>query len=372
MSPTFVDNDGQLNWRKIGYHARSGFAVVLALAVLIGGGWFVVNKVEEAWVAWRTQDDYIGEGKDEVVVVIPAGAGVTTIGDILTEYGVIKSTRTFRNAVAQVPGADKKLQAGRYRLRTELPAATAVEMMLDPAYKEPLRITVREGLAKTQIWTFMQEQLGFTPEALDEASASSDLALPGWANDNIEGFLFPDTYDVAEPPVPLAVLQQQVDQFNKVAGSLNLESRAAELGFTPYQVLIVASIIEKEAARDEDRPKIAGVIYNRLEADKELQFDSTVHYAVNDFSRVTLTDEDLATESPYNTYKHKGLPPGPISNPGRAAIEAALNPENHEYLYFVAVNLDTGETLYATDEAGHAANVQVWQAWCAANPGRCN
>ncbi len=170
----------------------------------------------------------------------------------------------------------------------------------------------------------------------------------------------------------LGVLKQQVEQFNKVAGAVSLEARAKQAGRNPYDVLIVASIVEKEAARPEDRPMVAQVIYNRLaKKDMKLELDSTVHYAINQFDRVTTTEEDRAVDSPYNTYAKLGLPPTPISNPGQSAIEAALAPSAHEYLYFTAVDLDTGETRYSVDSAGHLENVKLFQEWCQSHQGRC-
>ena len=350
MSPTFVDNDGQPDWRKIGYHARSAFAVLLSAVVLFGGGWFVVHKAHEAWVSWRTESDYIGEGKDEVVVVIPKDATVTQIGDVLVENGVIKSTRTFRSVVE-----------------------TALKMLLDPANKVALKVTLPEGRVQVQQWEILTKELGLTEEQLTEASKSSELKLPSWAGGSgkLEGFLFPETYEVAEPVTALGVLKQQVEQFDKVTGAISLESRAKDIGRSPYEVLIVASIVEKEAARAEDRPRIAQVVYNRLAKNLPLQFDSTVHYAIGQFDRVTTTEGDRATDSPYNTYKVKGLPPTPISNPGQSAIESALAPSGENFLYFTTVDLDTGETRYSTDEAGHAENVKLFQQWCQSHSGRC-
>jgi hypothetical protein len=373
VSPTFVDNDGQPDWRKIGYHARSAFAVLLSAVVLFGGGWFVVHKAHEAWVSWRSQSDYIGEGKDEIVVVIPQNATVTQIGDLLVENGVIKSTRTFRSVAARQPETANKLQAGRFRLLTELPAETALKMLLDPANKISLKVTIPEGRVRTQQWEILTAELGLTEEQLTEASKSKELGLPSWAggDGNLEGFLFPETYEVAEPVTAIGVLKQQVDQFKEVTGAISMESRSKDAGRNPYDVLIVASIVEKEAARPEDRPKIAQVIYNRLKKDMPLQHDSTVHYAIGQFDHVTTTPEDRATDSPYNTYKVKGLPPTPISNPGQSAIEAALAPSGEDFLYFTTVDLDTGETRYAKDEAGHQENVALFQQWCQSHQGRC-
>ena len=227
MSPAFVDNDGQLNWRKIAYHARSAFAVILALTILIGGGWFAYYKVKETWVAMRSENDYVGEGKDEVVVSIPEGADITHIGDILVQHGVVKSTRTFRNVCARTPAA-ATLQAGRFRLRTEMSAEAALALLLDPNSKVALTVTLPEGRATAQQWAILMDELGLKEEDLQAAAESSELNLPSWSGGAVEGFLFPDTYQVAEPATALGVLKQQVEQFNKVAGSLSLESKAIE------------------------------------------------------------------------------------------------------------------------------------------------
>ncbi|MFV0430535.1 MAG: endolytic transglycosylase MltG [Arachnia sp.] len=369
MSPQFVDND-KPNWAKIAYHARSGFAVALSLAVLVGGGWFVYSKISEAWTAYRTADDYIGEGIDDVEVVIPLGANITQIGDVLVEHDVIRSVATFRDEALANEESDQ-IQAGRYALKTQIPAKTALEMLLDPANQVVTNVTLREGLALSQELSILSEEFEVSTEDLKAALESTDLGLPGYANGNAEGFLFPETYRISEPLVPGTLYSTQVSQFKTVAEEIGLADRAAALGRSEYELVIVASMIEKEAATPEDRPKVAAVIYNRLDAGMKLQFDSTVHYALQDFSRVTTTEADRATESVYNTYLHEGLPWGPISNPGRAALEAAANPADISAMFFTAVNLDTGETLFADTAEEHAENVKKFQAWCQAHQGRC-
>ncbi|WP_158600657.1 endolytic transglycosylase MltG [Tessaracoccus antarcticus] len=376
MSPAFVDNDGKFNWQKIGYHARSAFAVLLSIAVLVGGGLFVYQKADEAWTAFRTEDDYIGDGVKKVEVVVPNGASITQIGDILTEEGVIKSTGTFRKVANKNPDS-AKLQAGRYRLLTELPAKTALDMLLDPNNLVLIEITIPEGKILGQQWTLIEEQLvkqgqKITRQELAAAINGADLGLPDWSRGKLEGFMFPDTYRVGEPVDPARIFRSQSAQFNKVAADINLVGGAQALGVDPFNIVTVASIIEREAARAEDRPKVAAVIYNRLRADMPLQFDSTVHFAIGVFDRVTTTAADRATDSPYNTYLYKGLPPGAISNPGKAALEAALQPADITALFFTTVNLDTGETAFANTAAEHAVNVAKFQAWCQANTGRCS
>src|SRR5690606_16365559 len=170
----------------------------------------------------------------------------------------------------------------------------------------------------------------------------------------------------------LDLLKRMVAEFNRGAKDIKLEDRASSLGLTPLELVTVASIVEREAgsANPDDRARVARVIVNRLAQDMPLQMDSTVHYAVNDYATTTTTDEQRAVDSPYNTYKHKGLPPGPIAAPGRAALEAATSPAAGDWLYFVTVNLDTGETRFAVTYEEHEANVALFQQWCQANPGK--
>jgi len=375
VSPAFVDNDGNFNWRKVGYHARSAFAVLLSIAVLAGGGYFVVQQASEAWTAFRTVDDYLGDGVDEVTVMVPPGVTVTQIGDILVEANVIKSTGTFRKVAAENPDS-QTLQPGRYDLLTELPAEKALKLMLDPKNPAALRVTIPEGLALTRQWATIHKKLGekgveVSEETLKAAAVADGLSLPEWARGQLEGFMFPDTYAVAEPVTPTAIFTSQVTRFNAVATEIKFVEGAAALGMDPFDVVTIASIVEREVNQEEYRSKVSAVIQNRLAADMPLQMDSTVHFALEDFTKVSTTAADREVDSPYNTYKNTGLPPGAISNPGRAALEAAAKPADIDSLFFVTVDLDSGETRFAATLEEHNENVAVFQQWCQANEGRC-
>lgn len=374
MSPAFVDNDGKFNWRKIGYHARSAFAVLLSVAVLVGGGLFVVDKVSDAWTDFRTADDYAGDGVEDVIVTVPPGASVTQIGDILVEASVIKSTATFRKVAAKEPAA-QSIQPGRYTLKTELPAKTALEMMLDPSSRETLRVTLPEGLTLSLQWQRIQDSLAEqgVDLSVDElrGAVADGMGLPEWARGQWEGFMFPDTYDLSEPVDAAQIFKAQLAQFNAVAGEISFVDGAAELGMDPFDVVTIASIVEREVNQEEYRSMVSAVIRNRLAVGMPLQMDSTVHYALQDFTTVSTTAADREVDSPFNTYKYQGLPPTPISNPGKAALSAAVNPADIDSLFFVTVDLDTGETLFATTLEEHEANVAVYQQWCQTNTGRC-
>lgn len=369
MSPASEDRRG-VDWGHLGYHARGALAVVIALGVLVGGGWFVYSEANQWWTDWRTADDYIGEGEEEVSVLIPQGASVTQIGDILVEHDVIRSRDTFRSVASDHPDAGN-ISYGRYLLKTQIPAAMALDMLLDPANREILRVRLIEGLTMSQQFERINEQLGVPIEDLEAAATPDNLPVPEWAGDNIEGLLFPSTYDVSEPVNPTQILTRQVEQFNREADRVDLESRASELGRTPHEVLTIASIIEREVNQAEYRSMVSAVIYNRLEEGMALEMDSTVHYAVGRFDTVTTTAEERQVDSPYNTYRYPGVPPGPISNPGRAALEAAVDPADIDALFFVTVNLDTGETLFARTNEEHEENRAQFIQWCSDNPGRC-
>lgn len=360
------------DWHTVGYYARSAFAVLLALAVLIGGGWFVYHKANEYYTAFTTpDDDFVGEGGEPVEVVIPAGAGVTQIGDILYEAGVVKSVRRFHNE-AQSSGRAAEIQAGRFELRKELPAETALDMLLDPANVKRIWITFPEGWTIKEQHARITKELGVSPEDLEKAlQQREDLGVPSWAPDSLEGFLFPARYDVAEPINPVAIMKTQLNQFRLVADRTGLQDRAESMGLTPLQALTVASIIEGEVHDPDYQPMVAAVIYNRLEQDMRLDMDSTVHYIFGRDGGVTTTPEQRDSDSPYNTYKVKGLPPGPINNPGESAINAALSPADTDALYFVTVNLETGETKFANTLEEHEANVKEFQQYCSDHPGEC-
>lgn len=351
---------------------KAAFAVLLSLAVLIGGFTFAGMKGWDAWMEFRTAEDYIGEGKQVVEVVIPKGATLADIADLLVESNVVRSAKAFEK---EAKGNEKSqsIQAGRYRLKTELPAATALKMLLDPANIVRKKVQVIEGLRLTAQIKVLAEKSGI-PEADFQAALKNPakLGLPKWAKNRPEGFFFPDTYLIEDDETAVGLLRRMTRQFNQVTDDLNFEGRAKDIKRSPYDALIVASIVQAEVSTSaEYAPKVARVLYNRVDKGMKLQLDTTVLYANNKTGKATTTDAERASKNPYNTYVHKGLPPGPITAPGRVALNAAVKPTKGKWLYFVTVNLDTGETLFAETWAQHEANVAKFQAWCQANTGRC-
>jgi UPF0755 protein len=372
------DEDGKVDGAEVGRRVRSGIAVLVALAVLIGGGWFAASKGYAKYMDWRQTDDYIGNGVDDVQVTIPAGASLTEMGSIVVKADVVKSTKAFQSAAAK-QAKSTAIQPGTYKMKTHLPAASAVARLIDPAtYKVIKRVLVREGLRVSAIVPVLAKGTGLTEDQFNAVLKDpTKLGLPAYASNNPEGFLFPDSYEVADKPDALTIIKTMTAEFATVAASQDLVNRAAAMGMTPLQILTVASIIEAEVNHPEDRPMVARAIYNRLQGKTEtgqpmkLQVDSTVRYATGGAGPLTTTDAERALDSPYNTYKVDGLPPGPINSPGKQAIEAALNPADGTWLYWVVVNPQTGETKFGSTLAEHQANVAQFQAWCQANKGKC-
>lgn len=352
--------------KEVWYRVRGAVAVLLSLAVLVGGGWFVYGKVHDAWLAYRTTDDYIdAEGAADVVVEIPQGSTAGKIADILLASDVIKTADAFTKAAAADPEGAKKIQYGLYKLRTQIPAKTALEMLLDPANQIKNQFQIPEGLRLSQVLSTLAKATNVSVKSFEKAlKKRSQFDLPSWIGKSNEGFIFPDTYNLPLKPNAVNVLELPIAQFNKTLSDLAFEERADALGYKPYEVLIVASIIEREVFRDEDRAKVARVFYNRLEEGMRLQSDATVAYAVKKTGTIWTTDKERASDSPYNTYKHKGLPPGPITAPARKALDAAVNPEEGKWLYFVPVNLDTGETVFSETYEDHQKALEQLHSWC--------
>lgn len=373
MSGLFVDNERNFNWKKLWYHARSAFAVLLSLAVLVGGGWAGYHYANKAYIAYRTTDDFLGdEGVADVMVTVPRGAGMNQIGFILLDAGVIKSVKPWKKVAAAEAGS-KDIQAGRYKMRTQISAEAAFNYLADPKNIERTRVTLPEGLRLSEQWPIIEKATKIKQADMKAIGADTKaLGAPAWVPaTNAEGIMYPETYDVDDSPTAAELGSAQVKQFTTVMTELNFEDRAKATGVTPYQALIVASIAEKEVRGEKDLALVTGVFYNRIKAGMPLQSDATVVYANNIKGRLTTTDAERQSNSPYNTYVVKGLPPGPVSNPGKLALAAAVNPTKSDYLYFVVIDPDTGETAFAKTLAEHNQNVAKFQAWCQTHPGKC-
>ncbi|WP_139209802.1 endolytic transglycosylase MltG [Microlunatus flavus] len=358
--------------KEILHQGKGCFAVLLALAVLVGGGWFVYTQGKSLMDSFGETPDYTGRGVAPITVTIPAGATLDEIGSVLKKDDVIKSTQAWDSAVASEERATS-VQPGRYLMRTQMPAIDALRLLINPGESRVrAQFTIPEGLRLSQQIDALVKGTKIKRSAFEKAlKKPKSIGLPSYAKGNAEGFLFPDTYELTADATATSTLKQMVDEYKAVTGDIDLQAAAKKLDRSPYQVLTVASIIEREVNQDQYRAKVARVLYNRLDDGMKLGLDSTVIYAEK-LNTNTTTPKDRDSDSKYNTYKRKGLPPGPISAPGKAALEAAANPEPGKWLYFTTVNFDTGETKFAETDAEFRQIVKEFQGWCQSNPGRCD
>ncbi len=334
-------------------------AVVLALAF---GGYWAYGKAQNFFGG---PADYSGQGEGTVVVEIPEGASGQQVANILADAEVVKSAEAFYNLLLKDDRASA-IQAGAWKLRMHMSSEWALRELVDKGNRAEVKITVPEGARVGQIVEIIaKSDAGISEKDLTAVLDQPEkLGLPAVANDNPEGYLFPATYDVTPGTTAEQLLKQMVAKTLSVAKSLDIGTRARALGYSGEEILTVASILEYEAKKDEDYPKVARVLYNRLEQGMPLQLDSTVSYVSGRKGDVWTTEEERNAESEYNTYQNAGLPPGPIGSPGEKTIEAALNPAAGPWLYFVAVDLETGETKYATNLAEHERNAEEAREYC--------
>jgi UPF0755 protein len=323
---------------------------VLLLAAAGGGAW---------WLHDRWSEPYRGFGGSDVFVELPEGASVNAIARRLADAGVIADPWSFRLAV-RVKGADRRLQAGEYRFADEASVYAVIDRLArGDTYTHP--VTFPEGLTVAEM-AVVFERTGLGTAAEFERAAASPARRPAADPEtrSLEGYLFPDTYRLARRAAAAELVRAMVGRFD-AAFSEELRAEAARQGLTPRDVVTLASVVEKETARDEERALVAAVYRNRLARGMPLQCDPTVIYALMLEGRWSgnLRRADLEIDSPYNTYRYAGLPPGPIASPGRASIEAALRPADVPYLYFVSRN--DGTHVFASTLAEHNRNVREWQ-----------
>ena len=315
--------------RRLRRRRRRGVLVMGALLALVG---LVVFQALQ-WSAAREQKA-VPPGQ-EVTITVASGQGSVEIGRALRDAGVVDSVNRFRDT-AEERGLDSLLKPGEYKLVTGM----SIDEVLDILARGPstgVPLTIPEGFTVAQIAAKLAGTDQFTKEEVDKALKSKELIVPLRPKGvtSLEGLLFPDTYGIEEDDTAVGVLQEMAEQLEVVLSRYELSTAPQKL--SPYQLLIVASMIEREAKVDADRPKIAAVIYNRLAAGRRLEVDATVQYAVG---HARLAAQDLRSSSPYNTYVHTGLPPTPIAAPGEAAIRAALQPADGDWIYYVLASKD--------------------------------
>ncbi|WP_293699433.1 endolytic transglycosylase MltG [uncultured Agrococcus sp.] len=332
------------------------------ILVLVIGGAFGVERFLNGWNAGP--EDYEGDGVDPVSVTIPEGANWTDAANILAEDDVIASPEALIEIVMEDDSIAQRLQPGTFELRTQMSAQAALDVLTDPASLQIWTVTIPEGFVITQLFERLAEHTDFTAEEY-EAAAEDPSAYEGVSEDStsLEGWLFPATYEFSPESTPESILQVMVD---RMVQSLDQHGVAED---ERHEVLTMAALVQREGRSHDDFTRMSRVFFNRVEQGMLLQSDATVAYGTGHLHVVTTTPEEREdADNPYNTYVHEGLPPGPIGAPGDDAINAALNPADGPWLFFVTVNPETGETLFAETYEEHQQNVEIFQQWLRDNP----
>lgn len=334
--------------RRVGARVLAAVTLVLVVAIV----WFLVELFQP----------FTGSGHGRVVVDIPRGAGTGQIGSILARDGVVSSGFFFKLR-AKFDGDVGKLLPGRHVMALGMSYSSALKILITPPKAAPTtNVTVVPGHSRAQVAALLHAQhvkgnyLALTRHSklLNPAAYGAPRSTP-----SLEGFLFPDTYQMRLPISAGALVRDQLTTFKQQFRTVNM-SYARSKNLSPYDVLIIASMVEAEAATAHDRPLVASVIYNRLREHIPLGIDATIRYAVNNYT-TPLTQSQLASPSPYNTRLHDGLTPTPIDNPSLASIQAAAHPATSNYLYFVVKPCGNGEMTFTSSYSQFLADSAAYQ-----------
>jgi UPF0755 protein len=329
---------------------RRAGVLLIVLILAAGAGWLFYQRFNQP---------YQGYEADEQFVDLTPGDGTQVIGRKLVEAGVVRDRTSFRVAL-WLTGAARKLKAGEYRFDRPMTATEVVQRIAHgEAYLRP--ITFPEGLTIREM-SAIYESRGFGParQFVDAARNVSLVADIDPGARTLEGYLFPETYSLSRRAGAAELVRMMVARFHQVF-SPELRVEAGSHDLSVRQAVTLASLVEKESSRADERPTVAAVYLRRLKIGMALQCDPTVIYALEVAGRYggNLTKEGLAIDSPYNTYRFPGLPPGPIASPSRTSLEAAARPADADYLYFVSRNDGSHEFARTLDE--HNRNVYKYQ-----------
>jgi len=349
--------------------------VVLGVVLAIIGGiaaggtyvWVTYEDKIRAFMGWEEPKDYeAGLANGEAIVTIVDGDTGSSISTTLFEAGVTKTAGAFYDYLI-ANAVTTTFHPGAYQLQLQMTSAAALEALENPESKLEDTAQLREGLTVEQSLPLLADGTGIALEDLQ--AAVKDPSDYGVDADSLEGWLFPATYTFTPGVTAEEVIRTLVDR------TITSLDEAGVPEDRRNEILTIASIIEREARFEEDFYKVSRVIQNRLDPSNDetfgkLQMDSTAQYGYGEMhdGTVSSTAEALEDDNPWNTYVHEGLPIGPIANPGDTAIKAAMEPADGPWLYFVTVNLETGETVFTTTYDEHLAAVEQWRAWCADNP----
>ncbi len=342
---TWDEEDEFVRVRHGGWRIAGG---LLAVVLIFFGGYTAI-KEGKAW--FDRQLDPVGEPGEAITLVVPRGATTSDIGVQLANNGVIPNSTFFRYYVEWEN--EGNFQAGEYTFYANSSAVEAIAVLnAGPKPPDVDQFIVREGLWTSEILATIADQLPGISVELLQASLDGGTIEPRYrpaGQTSWEGLLFPDTYEVNKGATATEVLQKLSDEFARVTGAVGYGAAETKLGYSAYEVLIVASLIEAETRVDEERPMVASVIYNRLREQWILGIDATCIYGAGDRD-VELTRSVLDQETPYGCRNVRGLPPTPINSPGRASLEAALNPADSDNFYYVLTDPSGRHTFVETQE----------------------
>jgi UPF0755 protein len=321
------------------------------------------------WFLYVFFQPFHGDGSGRVEVRIPKGASVSEVGDILDSKGVVPSSFLFQGRVT-LAGKRSELYPGRYTLAKDMSYGDTIDALSTPPVKRTITATIPEGLSRAQISPLVRSA-GISGDylAASRSVKGFDPARYGAPKGaSLEGFLFPSTYELPKQPTAAELVSRQLDAFRQRMSGVDM-SYARSKNLTPFDVLTIASMIEREVQVPKERPLVAAVIYNRLRKGIPLGIDATTRFAVGNYDQ-PLTESQIQSTSPYNTRIVSGLPPGPIGNPGIASIEAAAHPAKVSYLYYVVKPGTCGEHSFSSTDARFQRDVARYNSARAAAGGK--
>jgi len=322
-----------------------------AIAARIAGALAAVVVVAGLWF-YQTALHGTGYPAATTHVVIPVGSAFSQIAAELADKGVIGNALAFR-LLAKLTRAETDVHAGEFRFDPHLTEREVLRQLQSGGAQIAVWVTIPEGFTAKEVAARLAGAHIGDAASFERGFMTTHLTVGGTRSKTLEGFLFPSTYLVPTDASPEAVAKQMTDQF-ALELPRDAVAKAKALHLTVPQVVTVASLVEREAKVDSERPLMAGVYYNRLRLGMPLQVDAAIEYALPEH-KTELSFHDLAIDSPYNTYKYPGLPPTPIANPGKASLDAAFNPQKSDYLYYVYKG--DGHSAFAKTLAEHNANV---------------
>ena len=331
----------------IARHPFRLFAVIAAAFVL--------------WFLFALFQPFHGDGSGHVQVTIPKGSSVSEVGDLLSDKGVIDNSTLFQVRVT-LAGKRSEIYSGHFTLAHGMSYGAAIDALSTPPVKRTVTVTIPEGYTRSQAAQLVEED--GVPGSYTKATVKSKYLNPaqygGKGAKDLEGFLFPDTFEL-KPSAPVAdLVQLQLQDFKRRIKGVNM-SYAKSKNLTVFDVLTIASMVEREAGVSSQYKDVASVIYNRLHEGMPLEIDATIRFATGNYTK-PLTESELAIDSPYNSRTNTGLPPGPIDSPGLEAIEAAAHPAKTDYLFYVTTPGACGKLTFAKTEAEFEAAVNKYNS----------